>query len=252
MTGRIGAFVIHLSRATQRKSQVERIKAACPLAVIVIDAVDGSRLSDSEISAVHVPAGLYDPPYPFDISKGEIGCFLSHRKAWQAILDGGFDAGLVIEDDVEIEPATFGPALAAAIAELGRAGFVQFQVRPIRNPGPVVASAGEIVFRRPVIVPLRASCTLYSADAARHLRARTECFDRPVDGYLQLHWESGLRPWLVEPSGVTDRGSATGGTTIQARNVPFGRRLRREILRPLYRWRIRSLSNRAEATNPAR
>jgi GR25 family glycosyltransferase involved in LPS biosynthesis len=31
--------------------------------------------------------------------RGAVGCFLSHAKAWRAVLDGGYEAGFVCEDD---------------------------------------------------------------------------------------------------------------------------------------------------------
>ena len=33
------------------------------------------------------------------LSPGEIGCILSHRKAWQAIVDSGVETAMVLEDD---------------------------------------------------------------------------------------------------------------------------------------------------------
>ncbi|MCY0093296.1 glycosyltransferase family 25 protein [Hoeflea ulvae] len=176
------------------------------------------------------------------MSAGEVGCFLSHRKAWQAIADAGLEAGLVIEDDVEIDTATFAPALELAQAYIATHGIIQFQVRDIARPGAVVASAGNVRLTRPVQIPLRASCTLYSRSAAHQLLAQTARFDRPVDTYMQMHWLTGLRACLVLPSGVSDKGSEIGGTTIQARNLALPQRLRREILRPLYRARIAALS----------
>ena len=99
-SGEIEAFIIHLARAKARRPQVERILSACPVPAHVIDAVDGRALSTEELQAAYTRRSLHAPRYPFALSVGEIGCFLSHRKAWQAILDAGLDAGLVIEDSV--------------------------------------------------------------------------------------------------------------------------------------------------------
>lgn len=242
MSGGIEAVIIHLARAEARRAQVERIVEACPVPAIVLDAVDGRALSAGEIDAVYSRQSLHAPHYPFEMTVGEVGCFLSHRKAWQAIVDSGQDAGLILEDDVEIEPELFASALALARQHVGEHGVIQFQVRDIKTPGPVLASQGAISLARPVVIPLRASCTLYSRQAASRLLAQTERFDRPVDGHLQLHWVTGLRPLIVIPSGVRDKGATIGGTTIQARNVPLLKRLRRELLRPVYRSRISALS----------
>ena len=80
---RAEAFIIHLARAEARKPQVERLAATLPLPINVINAVDGLALGDREIEAAY-RRHLYRPRYPFALRKAEIGCFLSHRKAWQA------------------------------------------------------------------------------------------------------------------------------------------------------------------------
>jgi glycosyl transferase, family 25 len=240
----IEALVIHLSRAEARRPQVERILEACPVPARVIEAVDGRALSQSDLDAVYSRDSLHAPHYPFEMTVGEVGCFLSHRNGWQAILESGRDAGLIIEDDVGIDPQPFERSLDLASQHVQSHGIVQFQVRELREPGPVVVSSGDVRLHRPAIVPLRASCTLYSRNAARHLLDVTARFDRPVDGLVQLHWVTGLRPLVAIPSGVSDRGADIGGTTIQARNVPMFKRLRREVLRPVYRARISALSRR--------
>jgi len=243
-SGDIKAFIIHLARAEARRPQVDHLLATCPVPATIIDAVDGRALSAAQLEAVHSRKSLYAPHYPFEMTVGEVGCFLSHRKAWQAIVDSGLEAGLVLEDDVEMDSSTFERALDLARAHIATHGIVQFQVREIANPGAVVATADEVRLTRPVIVPLRASCTLYSRQAAQQLLEQTKRFDRPIDGYVQMHWLTGLRPCLAIPSGVSDKGGDIGGTTIQARNVPLLKRLRRELFRPIYRARIAALSKR--------
>jgi glycosyl transferase family 25 len=238
----IQAFVIHLTRAEARRPQVDRILEACPVPAQVIEAIDGRALPAGEIDAVYSRNNLHAPRYPFELGVGEVGCFLSHRKAWQAIVDKGLEAGLVIEDDVEIDAPRFSEALELARKHVAEHGIIQFQVRKVAKPGQVIAAHGEVMLTRPVVVPLRASCTLYSRSAVKQLLEQTERFDRPVDTYMQMHWLTGLRPCIVIPSGVRDKSQQVGGTTIQARKTPFARRLLREVLRPLYRARIAVLS----------
>lgn len=241
-TGDIEAFIIHLARAEARRPQVDRIRSACPVTVRILDAVDGRALSPAQVDQVYCRTGLHTPRYPFELTIGEIGCFLSHRKAWQAIVTSGFEAGLVFEDDVEVDPEAFRAALELARTHVSRHGIIQFQVREITDQAPVIASADAVRLTRPVLVPLRASCTLYSRQAAQQLLDRTTRFDRPVDTFMQMHWLTGLRPLIAVPSGVGDNSREIGGTTIQAKNLPWLKRLRREVLRPLYRARIRALS----------
>lgn len=243
---KVEGFVIHLGRAEKRGPQVERIVAASPVPMHVLPAVDGLQLTEEERGR-HVPE-LHRPRYPFELNPPEIGCFLSHRKAWAAILDRGLDAGLVVEDDVEIDGRTLNAGLVLACREVGRLGIVQFQVRDIARPGPVVARDGATTVHRPAVTPLRASCALYSSAAAARLLDLTDRFDRPVDTFIQMHWVTGVQPGIVVPSGVQEISAQVGGTTIQSpsgkRRGSLGDRLRREALRFVYRRRVALLSRR--------
>lgn len=233
---KIEAFVIHLQRAVKRKPQVERIVAACPVPARVIEAVDGRAMSAEERAAVCVKR-LHEPHYPFEMGPGEIGCFLSHRKAWRQILDSGLDAGLIIEDDVEIDRAVFGRALELAAAHCTGQSYIQFQVRPAKGPADILAEAGGVRILRPHVGDLRTSAQLVGRGAAQRLLEMTARFDRPVDGFLQMSWLTGIAMDRVDPSGVSDRTEATGGSTISGGKT-FLQRLDREVKRILYRRAI--------------
>lgn len=240
----VEAFVIHLRRSEMRRAQVERIVEACPVKTHVLDAVDGRAMSDAERAQVYTTEKLFEPRYPFEIGSGEIGCFLSHRNAWQEIIDRGLNAGLVLEDDVEIDREVFAGALEFAKEHILTSGVVQFQVRDVESPGAAIYSDGNFRLHKPPITPLRLSCTLFSPDAAKRLLDLSVRFDRPVDGLVQLYWETGLQPAIVVPSGVSDSTASVGGTTIQAKDLGLMRRLRRELFRPIYRWQIHSWSHK--------
>ena len=99
----VKAFIIHLERATDRQPQVEELIRKLPVETDVVNAIDGRTLDAQTISRVY-RRSAHKPHYPFQLSTNEIACFLSHRKAWQAIVDQEIDAGLVLEDDVELTP----------------------------------------------------------------------------------------------------------------------------------------------------
>ena len=233
---KVEAFVIHLARATQRRAQVERIVAACPLKTRVLDAVDGRAMSEDERAAVY-RADLHEPRYPFRIGPGEIGCFLSHRNAWQTMLDEGLDAALIIEDDVEIELPVFSKALELALVSMTPRSYVQFQVRKVPGGGTAVADGNGIEIRRPVVAPLRTSAQLVGQDAARRLLAVSHRFDRPIDSQLQMSWVTGVCIDCAVPSGVSDRTQASGGSTIKAGKT-LSDRIFREFSRFAYRRAI--------------
>ncbi|HEY0124577.1 MAG TPA: glycosyltransferase family 25 protein, partial [Rhizobium sp.] len=137
----IRGFIIHLDRARHRLPQVERLAAMLPVPSEVIHAVDASELSGAEIGLVY-RRRLHKPHYPFEMSIGEIACFLSHRRAWAAIVEQGVDAGLVFEDDVEID-ASFHAAFAAAQACLTPGAFIRFPFRMGKEHGECVLAHGQ-------------------------------------------------------------------------------------------------------------
>lgn len=238
----IKAFIIHLTRATDRKPQVQKLIQKLPVKAEVIEAVDSRALSNAEIKRVY-QRKLHAPRYPFELSKNEIACFLSHRKAWQAIVDQKLDAGFVIEDDIELTDV-FDAAFHAVINHFELGSFVRFTFRD-REQGREVFRNDQLRIIIPNPIGLGMVAQLVSFDAAKKLLAATEQFDRPVDTTMQMRWITGLQPLAVIPGGVKEISAELGGTTIQHRKS-FKDKLTREILRPIYRMRVRSFSARAK------
>ena len=90
-------LVVNLNRSPERwkaiKTQLDRLK----IPVERLEAVDGKLLSEEVVgnltSSVHFSMGR-------ELERGEIGCFLSHRKCWERLLDTDEKYALVLEDDL--------------------------------------------------------------------------------------------------------------------------------------------------------
>jgi GR25 family glycosyltransferase involved in LPS biosynthesis len=231
---KVGAFIIHLARAEGRRAHVEAMRAALPMPTEVVDAVDGALLSDAEKAAAY-SAHLHRPFYPFELSASEIGCFLSHRKAWQALLDADLDAALVIEDDVDLDPGPFADGLALASQTMGEGTLVRFPYRSYSDAGVTIARSGEIRLLLPRVVGLGMQVQLVDRIGAMRLLAATRSFDRPVDTFVQLPWLHGVRVLSVQPSGVREIGGRLGGSTVQKRS---GQRLWRNLRRAFYKLKL--------------
>ncbi len=238
----VRGFVIHLARATQRRAQADRLLGTAPCPTEVFDAVDGRAMAEAEVAAVLSDRPLMTPPYPFAIGRGELACFLSHRAIWQRMVDDGLDQALILEDDVSLD-AGFDAAFDMASRFAGVEGFVQFQTRPVRGQVEVVQESGGVRIIRPRVVPRRTSAQLVGRRAAERLLAVSARIDRPVDGFLQLVWETGQPVHCVVPSGVSDMTDAVGGTTVQRKSgVDVMARLRRAYHRAVYRRAVDRLS----------
>ena len=242
MGGTVKTFVIHLERATARRAQVAQLLDRAPFPADVLIAVDGSALSDWPV------ARRFQPRYPFSLGPGEVGCFLSHRLAWQRMLDEGLEAALILEDDVALEDG-FADAARFAAENAGNFGYIQFQTRLLADPVSEVARRDELSIVRPRLTPLRTSAQLVHRDAARRLLQVTETFDRPIDVLLQMHWETGVRLHVVQPSRVSDKTAETGGSTISGKRRGIFEKIARSFHRHRYRSAISRLSRRNDASS---
>jgi glycosyl transferase family 25 len=240
-------FIIHLARATARKPAVEAMRRDAPCPMEVFDAVDGSAMEPPALRARVRSTLALRPAYPFDLSVGEIACFLSHRAIWTRMVAEHIPAALVLEDDAVIDPAVLHPAFDLARAHLDSVGVIQFQTRAVPPKGRVVAQSGSHTLRLPVLPQLRTTGMLLSRAAAGKLLDASEVFDRPVDSFFQMVWHTGQEVGVVDPSGLTEMSDALGGTTIQRRKKTLLERLHREIRRPLYRRAVRRAALRHAA-----
>ena len=238
----IKALIIHLERAEERLNQVELLKTGLPCPAFVIKAIDSRTLDDTTISRVYRQK-LYHPYYPFPLSKNEIACFLSHRLAWQKIVEEKLDAGFIVEDDIALNDR-FADIFNFALSKVDRDSFIRFPFR-VREEGKVISEQGDIKLIQPSEIGLGQVAQLIGCNAAKKLLQATEIFDRPVDTTVQLYWRTGVHPQVILPPVVREISEQLGGSTIKARHGFFAR-FYREIARPLYRYRIKVLSKRQE------
>lgn len=91
-------LVISLERIKERRNYILEHSKEHGLDFVLIDAVDGTLLPDTEIVQMLDVDEL--KKYDWILKKGEIGCVLSHRKAYQYIIDNNLKSALIIEDDV--------------------------------------------------------------------------------------------------------------------------------------------------------
>ena len=228
-------LIIHLDRSLERKPQVRKLKKYLPYQTKVVDAVDGSE-PDNDFSKCYTPK-LLRPHYPFSLRSAEIACFQSHRKCWREILDRGLESALIIEDDVDIIDREFTAAVKLAMKEIKMGDFIRFPMKPREKPRNRSVKRDNISIFEPTVIGLGTQAQIVTYDAARRLFEKTEQFDRPIDVYLQLRWKHGIRILTLWPNGVREHSSSLGGSLI-GKERSNGDKVRRELLRPLYRAKL--------------
>ena len=93
-------YLVNMDRSTDRLEIMQRRLSALGLKFERVAAVDGSKLTEAENGCVISPNWRY----PYFLTPGEVGCFLSHRKCWQKLIDSGDSWALVLEDDSVFHP----------------------------------------------------------------------------------------------------------------------------------------------------
>ena len=228
-------LIIHLERSLERKPQVRKLKKDLPYRTKVIEAIDGGK-PDNDFSKSYIPS-LLRPRYPFNLRSAEVACFHSHRKCWQEILDRDLEAAIIIEDDVDIIDGEFTAAVKLAMKEIKMGHLIRLPMKPREKPRNRSLKRDNISIFEPTVIGLGTQAQIVTYDAARRLLEKTEHFDRPIDVYLQLRWEHGVRILTLWPNGVREYSSSLGGSLI-GKERKNSDKLRRELLRPLYRARL--------------
>ena len=90
---------------------------------------------------------------------------------------------------------------------------------------------------------LRCSAQLVSYSTAKKLLEMTKKFDRPVDGLLQLNWDTKINITTITPSGVIDNTYASGGSNLSL-NIPLSQKLKQEFNRIKYRYYIKKYTKK--------
>lgn len=89
-------YVLNLERAPHRWENAQEEMMLHGLDVNRLDAVDGRKLSEQELSTNSTKLAQ------FFIPKGVVGCYLSHRRFWQMVVDKNLPAAIVFEDDIKL------------------------------------------------------------------------------------------------------------------------------------------------------
>ncbi|XP_041848732.1 procollagen galactosyltransferase 2 isoform X2 [Melanotaenia boesemani] len=117
-------FLINLKRRANRRERMLSSLAVLGINVTLTEAVDGKALNSSQLQAMGIDMlpGYKDLYSDRVLTKGEIGCFLSHFNIWKQVVQQELQQVFVLEDDVRFEPR-FYRRLAAVMDNVQRVGL---------------------------------------------------------------------------------------------------------------------------------
>lgn len=106
------AYFINLPRDVERRAKMEGELKKLSIPVEFIEGVDGRRLTSEELKKVYAKWRTRFR-HGKDLSRGEIGCALSHLKFYDEVINGADEVGMIVEDDV-----SFGDGILDALHEV--------------------------------------------------------------------------------------------------------------------------------------
>lgn len=228
----IPIFVINLATSEERWRNTQQRFAQYGIDVQRLDAVYGAHLNEDERLSLYNPS-LNQKQYHRALSVGEIGCYASHRKAWQSVIDSGSDFGIVAEDDIRVSEH-----IEQALQTLDTLKFDWdlIKLAPYQNKSRRVVFSQSVNDQFQLIVhqkPLT-GCAAYaiSKRAAQKLLSTTSPFGRPVDTDLQHTWEHNIDIYALMPFAIHQDmayDSDIGTTRKQHSQSHRWRRLKQQI-----------------------
>jgi glycosyl transferase family 25 len=193
-------FVISLPRSGERRRIMTARLLQLGLSFTFFDAVDGSTLDPDTLPD-------YDGRrrrlfFGRDLTKGELGCTLSHRAVLQKIVDENIPAALILEDDARVKDDL--PAVLAALMQKGGWDMVRFLGRPktLRDMAGIGPLCDPYVLTRAFGTPGGAYAYLVTKDAAARLLPFMRRNWQPNDMILGQTWRTGLNAVSVRPAAI--------------------------------------------------
>lgn len=208
-------LLINLPGSTARLADAQRQFAAAGLGFERIDAVDGRRMAQEEVDALcpDNSDSFYSP-----LTRGEVGCYLSHLEALRTMVRRGMPAAVVFEDDFRLLPG-FVPCLRELLA-LGDGLPDLVKMYGARRRGQVMRRLGcGAALVRSSSPPICSTCTLWTQRGARKMLAASSSLRRPVDVQLKHWWEEDLDILWLAPPAVEESPEHTPASTIGSRKV---------------------------------
>ena len=220
-------FVISLERSLGRREEVKRQLAKLSLQWKFISAVDGYALSQMPPAYQSIRVKLLQG---YELTPGEIGCFLSHIQAWNLCVKNNVIT-FVFEDDFiitqNLEPVIedlIGIADQWNLVRLSGIYETKHQVLSHRKLYDLAKNLGE---------PCGTAAYIIQPAAAKELLENAKFIYEPVDHFMEHYFKHGLTFLAAKPYPVQLSHSKSTITDRPGRKPVKGFR---KMIRSLCRW----------------
>ena len=236
-------------RIAMFKDPISRPKLPPVVVISLVDSDVRRAHMVEQLAAADVPFRFFDAerisdyPSTYDASErlriygnhltlGEVGCYESHYRVWEALASSNDDIWCVLEDDVELTP-DFSRCLASTLNVKVPWGILRLKEGGAAGAWRVGQLPGGGILRDHRKQPGGAHAYLIRRAAALVLLAYARRTIHPVDDMLNRNWEHGIRMISMSPDIVLDRGDDFGTTIVgrhKVRRNPW-QKLKREFHR---------------------
>lgn len=232
-------LVISLKDSLVRQQTVSRELAKTKLQWKFLDAVDGRKL---DLSSVPYNSNKVKRLLGFELMPSEIGCYLSHMKAWQSCVDSQITT-LIFEDDFVVSE-NFDELLETMLLQALNWDIIRLQGLS-ECEDVFLQKIGSYRLARNTSDPLGSTAYIVRPTAARQLLLHSLEIFEPVDHFLEHVEKHGLIVTAMKPYPVTVVDTTRETTTITDRPE-------RESIRGVQK-KIRSIArawDRISSNNP--
>ncbi len=238
MSQAIPIYVVSLARAMERRATMTKHLTELGLNFEITDAVDGRHIPEATYTQM-----LVRPDVP--LSRGDVGCYLSHMNIYEQFLQTDANVALVLEDDATlgsmmVEPIRRGiPSPAFDICFLD-SWFVGHKGRVYHDRDDAITVGPGLNAYRFAPPPYGTHAYLITRECAQARLAQKFPISESIDWYLrigQTHRLYGLieprGAWLNEAHSIVSFVARSGARNAQ----PWHMQLRRmTLLYDFWNW----------------
>ena len=202
----IPVFVINLEEEQKKRKRTEEMLKRLGIQYAIVEAIDGRKLNENELEQVYSPQRAVEV-FRRELSRGEVGCALSHLSIYRRMVEEGLEKAVILEDDAVV--CDDFPTILKYLDEVSPQceclllGYDADIVREIFLYTSFWGSRkffGKYRLKRFVKVAFGTYGYMITLQGARKLLAQIETIDKPIDHYtggLELLDLYGLSPRCV-------------------------------------------------------
>lgn len=191
-------LLINIDRAVERRQLIEGQASELGIQLQRVSGVDGAKVPPEEWVDADRPLFLKRNGRP--LMTGEYGCYKSHLKAFEQLIESGAPAALIIEDDVALSADLMlrAQSVAQTVADGCVVKLVNHRTLAFRHL--FTTPMGDRIGLSRFGPQGSAACYLMTAGAARKLLEAMRVQSLPFDMALERVWQHQVPVYTSEES----------------------------------------------------